>query len=350
VRSVARRVTKSAAARPSILIAGVTLLSLGAPASPAIAGSSWHTYSNAAGTRQYLLVVPARKVRSPALVVYLHGCNQTAAGVANDTGWAKLADEKGLIAVFPQEPTLPSDTLLKGCWGWSQSANQHRGAGEASIIAGITAAVAAAQHVDRRRIYVLGLSAGAYMANIMAVAYPDLYAAAGILAGGPYGVGTDSPPPDLTGGAIVTEMGARKRALPVIVIQATNDNINPYGAGFAAVQQWLNAYDLIDDGQENDSVSHLPASIDTHYTAAPPHPGSPTVCDTLAPCLGGMTGLASYPYSVAHYDDPQGGSLLDFWTIYLANHDYAGGTGTFMDPTGPSLTAASYAFLLAHHA
>jgi poly(hydroxyalkanoate) depolymerase family esterase len=329
-------------------LAGLAILCSGALASPAFAGSSWHTFTSAAGSRQYLLEVPAGKLERPPLVVYLHGCNQTAAGVANDTGWAKLADEKRLIAVFPQEPTLPSDTLLRGCWGWPQSANQHRGAGEASIIAGITNEVAAAQHVDRRRIYVLGLSAGAYMANIMAVAYPDLYAAAGILAGGPYGTGTDPPPPDLSGGSIVAEMGPRKRAVPIIVTQATNDNINPYAAGFAAVQQWLNAYDLIDDGQLNDSVSHLPGSVYTHYTAEPPHPGSPTICDPLAPCLGGMTGLASYPYSVAHYVDPRGKSLLDFWTIYLANHDYTGGSGTFMDPTGPSVTAATYAFLLAH--
>jgi hypothetical protein len=39
-------------------------------------------------------------------------------------------------------------------------------------------------------------------------------------------------------------MGPRRRAVPIVVIQATNDNINPYAAGFGAVQQWLDAYDL----------------------------------------------------------------------------------------------------------
>jgi poly(hydroxyalkanoate) depolymerase family esterase len=339
--------TKAIAPRWPI-VGSLTALCLGMLASSAFASSSWHTYTNAAGTRQYLLEVPDKKVMSPPLVVYLHGCNQTAAGVAKDSGWAKLADEDGFVAVFPQEPTQPSDTVLKGCWGWPSSANQHRGSGEPSILAGITNEVAAAEHVDRRRIYVAGLSAGAYMTNILAVSYPDLYAAAGILAGGPYGTGTDSTL-DMTGGAIVQEMGPRKRAVPVIVTQATNDNINPYAAGFAAVQQWLNAYDLIDDGRENDSVSHLPASLDTHYKAEPPQPRNPTVCDPLAPCLGGIAGLGSYPYTVAHYVDPRGGSLLDFWTIYVANHDYTGGTGTFMDPTGPSMTAASYTFLFRHH-
>jgi poly(hydroxyalkanoate) depolymerase family esterase len=320
---------------------------LGAAApGPASAASSWHTYSNAAGTRDYLLEVPAHPRRGAPLVVFLHGCNQTAAGVAHDTGWAELADQRGFIAVFPQEPPLPSDTVLRGCWGWEQSANQHRGAGEPSIIAGITSQVAAAERVDPRRVYVSGFSAGAYMANIMAVTYPDVYAAVGIVAGGPYGLSTDMAP-DPSGQAIVDEMGPRKRAVPAIVVQATNDNINPFPAGFAAVQQWLDAYDLIDDGQRNDSVSRTPASIEAHATATAPSPGQPTTCDELAPCLGGATGLGSYPYTVAHYLDSRREPLLDFFTIEGANHDYTGGSGTFMDPTGPSTTDATQAFLFA---
>ena len=315
-----------------------------ATASPASAASSWHTYTNAAGSRSYLVEVPADLPPHPALVVFLHGCNQTAAGVAAGAGWATLAAHERFVAVFPQEPTLPSDTILKGCWAWEQSANQHRGRGEPSIIAGITEQVAAAERVDPRRVYVAGYSAGGYMANIMAVSYPDVYAAAAIVAGGPYGLGTDSTP-DMTGQAIVDEMGPRKRSVPVIVVQATNDNINPYPAGFAAVQQWLDAYDLIEAGQQNDSVSHTPASITTQAPLSPPAPGQPNACDPLAPCVGGALGLGSYPYTVAHYLDPQRRPLLDFWTIYGANHDYTGGTGTFMDPTGPPATTAVYRFL-----
>jgi poly(hydroxyalkanoate) depolymerase family esterase len=327
-------------------IAWAAMLCLGLMASPAAAERSWHTFTNAAGTRRYLLEVPNRTVAHPPLLVFLHGCNQTAAGVAHDAGWAQLADAKGFVAVFPQEPVLATDTLLKGCWNWETSANEHRGVGEPSIIAGITDEVAAREHVDRRRVYVAGYSAGAYMTNILAVSYPDIYAAAGIIAGGPYGLGSGSVV-DLTGQSIVHEMGARKRSVPVIVMQSTNDNINPYAAGFAAVQQWLNAYDLIDDGRLDDSVSHVPAAIETHATVMPA-PGSPTLCDPLAPCLGGLAGLGAYPYTAAHYADPEGRALLDFWTIEAANHDYTGGSGTFMDPTGPSMTAASYAFLSAH--
>jgi poly(hydroxyalkanoate) depolymerase family esterase len=329
-----------AATRAAVVLA-LTLL----PAS-ASAQTTWQTYSNAAGARQYLLEVPRHKPAHPALVVFLHGCNQTAAGVAHDMGWTELAEAKHFVAVFPQEPVLPSDTALTGCWDWFHDANHHRGGGEPSIIAGITEHVAAAQAVDRNRIYVAGFSAGAYMSNILAVAYPDLYAAAGIVAGGPYGTGTDSTP-DVTGQAIVDQMGPRKRPVPIIVLQATNDNVNPFPAGLAAVHQWLGAYDRLDDGQANGSVSQAPASTVAHYSPATPTPGNPAICDPLAPCIGGATGLGAYPYTVAHYLDAQGKPLLDFWTLYGANHDYTGGSGTFMDPTGPSMTTAAYEFLRA---
>jgi hypothetical protein len=152
----------------------------------------------------------------------------------------------------------------------------------------------------------------------------------------------------MTGQGIVNEMGPRKRALPVIVVQGTNDNINPFAVGFAAVQQWLDAYDLIDDGQENNSVSHVPSSVTASGTVAPPSPGDPNICDALAPCPGGAIGLADYPYTISHYVDGRGGSLLDFVTIYGANHDYTGASGTFMDPTGPSTTGITARFLFAH--
>jgi poly(hydroxyalkanoate) depolymerase family esterase len=307
--------------------------------SSAAAESTWHTYSNSAGSRRYLLEVPAKTARRPALFVYLHGCSQSAADVAEGTGWSRLAREKGFVVVYPEQPD-------GGCWDWPHTANQHRGAGEPSIIAGITQEVARTEHADRRRIYVLGASAGGYMANNVAVSYPDVYAGMGILAGGPYSLGFDSMP-DASGQAIVAGMGSRARAVPVLVMQGTNDNVNPYAAAAAAVQQWLGAYDLIDDGQANGSVSRVPASEETYTETGDPDPASSTTCDQ--PCLGGALGLRSYPFTVAHHADARGRPLLDFWTIYGANHDYTGTSGgSFTDPTGPSMTDGAYAFLMAH--
>ena len=233
---------------------------------------------------------------------------------------------------------------LLGLVSHGQPASRRRASRRSSP--GITNEVARQVGADRRRVYILGASAGAYMANIAAVSYPDVYAAVGILAGGPYSLGEDSVP-DASGQETVAEMGPRARIVPVLVMQGTNDNVNPYAAGLAAVQQWLGADDLIDDGQPNGSVSRVPASEETHTATGTPDPGSAgTICDE--PCLGGALGLQSYPFTVAHYEDARGRSVLDFWTVYGANHDYTGTTGgSFTDPTGPSMTRGAYAFLKA---
>src|SRR3989449_10009321 len=106
----------------------------------------------------------------------LHGCVQTAADFAAGTQMDELADAHHFLVLYPQQTTLANPTA---CWNWSVPANQRRGSGEPSILAGIVETVEGnTSHwaIDKSRVFVAGASAGAAMSVILGWAYPDLFA------------------------------------------------------------------------------------------------------------------------------------------------------------------------------
>lgn len=149
-----------------------------------------HSFANAAGARAYKVYTPhtAQEGKRPCIVM-LHGCTQNADDFAVGTGMNRLAEEYGLIVVYPEQPASANQM---GCWNWFNHADQHRDLGEPAIIAGITREVIARMEIDEDRVFVAGLSAGGAMAEIMSVTYPDLFAAVGVHSGLAYGVASDT--------------------------------------------------------------------------------------------------------------------------------------------------------------
>jgi poly(hydroxyalkanoate) depolymerase family esterase len=137
--------------------------------------------------------VPDSLRASPALVVALHGCTQSATDYDNEPGWSTLADKWGFVLLLPQQELLNNPYL---CFNWFNGADpldvgwptddQDRDEGDALSIKHMIDKVRADHGVDPRRIYVTGLSGGGAMSAVMLATYPEIFAGGAIIAGVPY--------------------------------------------------------------------------------------------------------------------------------------------------------------------
>jgi len=184
------------------------------------------------------------------LVIMLHGCTQTPADFAAATQMDQLADQKQFVVVYPQQTSTYNQA---DCWNWFDSADQSRGSGEPAIIAGIAQTVeqnTSQWTIDTSRVYMVGFSAGAAMAVILGVTYPDVFAAIGVASGLEYEAATSSnnsfmamfqggPDPTQQGQAAYDAMGNAARVVPTMVFQGTSDyTVHPIN-GDQAIEQWM---------------------------------------------------------------------------------------------------------------
>jgi poly(hydroxyalkanoate) depolymerase family esterase len=165
----------------TVLTALLAVLLTPAPASAASLQEVTGFGTNPGALRMFRYVPDGLPAGRP-VVVALHGCTQNAAGYGTGSGWTQLADRWGFSVVLPQQQSANNASL---CFNWFQSGDIARGQGEAASVA---------QMVERQvgdvsggRVYVTGLSAGGGLAAVMMAAYPEKFAAGGIVAGLPYG-------------------------------------------------------------------------------------------------------------------------------------------------------------------
>jgi len=128
-----------------------------------------------------------------ALVLVLHGCQQTASGDVVSSGdagynWKAMADQYGAVILAPN---ASGNVYSNHCWDYA-STNHNRTAGhDAVLLKLINQFVTNPQYaIDPNQVYVTGLSSGGGQTMALGCMAPDIFAGIGINAGPPPGTTT----------------------------------------------------------------------------------------------------------------------------------------------------------------
>jgi poly(hydroxyalkanoate) depolymerase family esterase len=289
-----------------------------------------------AGSRErtYQVFVPEGLSDGTAapVVMVLHGCLQNAQNMIDETRFTELAERDGFIVVFPfitSHPFLPA--RAQNCWGFFIEQHRHEGLGEPADLRRIFGAVEDEFPGDPDRRYVAGLSSGAAMAVVMAVAYSEDIAAAGAVAGLPYGedacavanacfTGIAHKPVSAFVEAMQAEQQSaeEQRLVPLMVIHSTNDMTVPIRNAHNLRDSWTAYYD----------ASATPAATED--------------------CT-----VEGVPCERARFTDQEGRTVVE---TVLYNGPPAGTThywvgdnaGRFADPDGPSASELLWSFFREH--
>jgi len=278
------------------------------------------SYTNRAGTRSYKLYVPGSyRAQALPLVVMLHGCTQNPDDFAVGTRMNELAEERACFVAYPAQAASANGS---SCWNWFQAGDQRREQGEPSLIAGITGQVMRGYHVDARRVFVAGLSAGGAMAAVMGATYPDLYAAVGVHSGLAYAVARDLP----------SALAAMR--------QGGGTPVRPRRDGASGSASRPLVPTIVFHG-DRDTTVHPRNGDQVIAQGAAIHTGGGSQAETkltVSVQKGGVPGGRAYTRTL--YLDTDGRAVMEQWLVHGAGHAWSGGSpdGSYTDPKGPDAT------------
>ena len=157
------------------------------------------------------------------LVFNLHSTSGTPHGQMRLSGWAALIEKNELVVVAPTGVYI--DYREKPTWNADMDPN---GVDDVGFIRQLVETLPSELGIDRKRVYVLGYSAGARLASRLACEMPEMIAAVAAVAGVQY--------PDTLqydkgcGGA---------RPVPLLAFHGTEDHINDfYHQGSSSPRYW----------------------------------------------------------------------------------------------------------------
>jgi poly(hydroxyalkanoate) depolymerase family esterase len=301
------------------ILPGLSPIKGRAPAPPVARGAQFlhRSFACSAGSRNYKLYVPASGGDQPlALILMLHGCKQDPDDFAAGTKMNSLAEVHGLIVAYPQQG---QNSNPSSCWNWFSPADQMRDAGEPAILAGLTRDLMVEYGLDRKQVFVAGLSAGGAMAAVLGETYPELFSAIGVHSGLAYGSANDLL------SAFVTMRGETTVSKSVVRATATG-------------RQRLRT--IVFQGSADQTVH--PSNADRIFASASAHAEADGERRDFSRSIGGRNVTRTI---IAGSD---GTSVAEYWLIDGAGHAWIGGnpTGSFTDHRGPDASAEMVRFFL----
>ena len=230
------------------------------------------------GNLRMLTYVPDSVSSSPALVVVLHGCTQTAAGYDHGSGWSALADRYGFVLLYAEQQEANNP---KRCFNWFQPGDIERDHGETHSIRQMVEHAVRRHGVDSSRIFVTGLSAGGAMTSTMLATYPEVFAGGAIVAGLPYHCATSVPEafecmfqgqtrPAREWGDLVRNASPHRGPWPKVSVWhgSADATVKPMNAG-EIIKQWTNVHAVSSDPTSSDTVDGYPHRAWTDASGEP---------------------------------------------------------------------------------
>lgn len=151
------------------------------------------------------------------LVVVLHGGGGNSRQIERFTGFSRLADREGFIAVYPQG--------IDGNWNDGRDVRQSRAhrlkIDDTGFIAEMIKELRAKYRVNPNRIYACGISNGGFMVMRLACEMPETLAAVGVVCAGlnPY----------------LARYARPASQISVLIMNGTDDPLVPYDGGKVTV-------------------------------------------------------------------------------------------------------------------
>jgi polyhydroxybutyrate depolymerase len=166
--------------------------------------------------RSYRLLVPSTAPTPAPLVVALHGGGSNARQMQRGCRFDALAEKEGFLVAYPESG---SKNWYDGREGDFSDAHKDR-RDDAGFLAALIDAVDKEHPVDRKRVYLTGISNGAFMSHAFAAAYSEKVAAIAPVVGG-----IADP---------LHKTFTPKTPVSVLLIQGTEDPLVPYAGGNVA--------------------------------------------------------------------------------------------------------------------